>query len=60
MNAEAVQSPGSIVTRPLLSAQMVMAVPSGDDLVHFHADCFMLWDDERRIPSAPRSAPQRP
>jgi len=48
------------VTRPLLSAQMVMAVPSGDDLVHFHADCFMLWDDERRIPSAPRSAPQRP
>jgi hypothetical protein len=45
--------------RPLLSAQMVMAVPSGDHLVQLHADCFMLWDDERRIPSARRSAPQR-
>jgi len=50
---------GGACDRPLLSAQMVMAVPSGDHLVQLHADSFMLWDDERRIPSARRSAPQR-
>ena len=39
---------------PLDSTQLVMEVPWGDAPVHFHANCFMLWDDERRKPDTQR------
>jgi hypothetical protein len=32
----------------LLGSQVVMTVPSDKAFVLFHADCFMLWDTERR------------
>jgi hypothetical protein len=43
--------------RPLLPAHLTMAVPSGEGRpVQLHADCFMLWDVERRMTSAACSA----
>ena len=37
-----------VCERPLRPAHMVVDVPSGETFVHLHADCFVLWDDERR------------
>lgn len=34
--------------KPLTSAQLVMAIPSGEQtFVHLHAECFMIWDAMR-------------
>src|SRR5262245_40434412 len=31
--------------KPMTSAQLAMAIPSGENLlVHLHADCFMIWN----------------
>src|SRR5262249_19575440 len=35
--------------RSLLPTHLVMDVPAPDALVHLHAVCFSLWDDERRL-----------
>ena len=34
---------------PLMATQLVMAVPMGARIVRLHADCFLLWDHERRV-----------
>jgi len=34
--------------RPLTAPQLVMTVPMGDAVVRLHADCFMVWNEERR------------
>jgi hypothetical protein len=42
--------------QPFTTRQLVMAVPVGDAFVHLHADCFMVWNEERdTTPAAPRS-----
>lgn len=33
--------------QPLTTRQLVMAVPVCDAFVHLHADCFMVWNEER-------------
>ena len=33
---------------PLTARQLVMTVPMGDAVVRLHADCFMVWNEERR------------
>ena len=37
-----------VCERPLRATQLVMAVPAEETFAHLHADCFLLWDDERR------------
>lgn len=34
--------------QPLMATQLVMSVPMGARAVRLHADCFLLWDHERR------------
>lgn len=41
---------------PLVAKQLVMAVPMNGSFVELHADCFMLWDDERRYAPARASS----
>jgi len=33
--------------RPLLPQEMAMTLRGRDVFVHFHADCFLIWDDVR-------------
>src|SRR5262245_17358156 len=33
--------------RKMTAAQLVMAVPRGDTFVYLHADCYMIWNEER-------------
>jgi hypothetical protein len=39
--------------QPCTTRQLVMAVPVGDAFVHLHADCFMVWNDERERGTTP-------
>ena len=41
---------------PLMAAQLVMDVPFGKTLVYLHADCFILWDEERCAAMAARTS----
>src|SRR5215831_18573066 len=40
----------------LAPTQLVMAVPAGEKKVHLHADCFMLWNEERCAATAARTS----
>ena len=34
--------------QPFAAPQLAMTVPMGDAFIRLHADCFMVWNEERR------------
>lgn len=38
--------------RTLTSSQLALAVPMGDTVVHLHADCYVIWNEERATAKA--------
>jgi len=42
--------------RPLLPQQRAMTLRGRDGFAHFHADCFLIWDDVRTQPDGSPAA----